>query len=189
MKLSRRIFTASALACVAQASLACSGGAGNAKLADVKPGSMPEGGEWTGVYYSQLIGYIHLVAQGSTVTGKWQRPVKDRWAEIHGETDGNLLKFSWTEYQVGGVGPNTVHTGKGYFVYKHPDGKNVDDIIDGQIGQDKDEVGDAINGVKQRNVPPDLESIGGTGASDIGGGDWDKNHEEGAPEKPAPPPP
>lgn len=194
MKVTRRIFGVSALAGLAQATLAggalsgCSGGPGAPKLANVKAGEMPSGGDWTGVYYSQFIGYIHLITQGSTVSGKWIRPVKDRWGELHGETDGNLLKFSYTEYTVGAVGPNSSHSGKGYFLYTRPEGTNVDDVIDGQIGKDQDEVGDAVNAVKQRNVTPDLDSIGGTGATDIGGGDWDKNGESGAPEKPAPPP-
>ena len=35
---------------------------------------------------------------------------------------------------------------------------------------------------------PDLASIGGTGASDLGGGDWDsENKEQGTPEEPANP--
>jgi hypothetical protein len=189
MKLSRRTFTAAALAGLAHASLACSGGPGAPKLADVKAGSMPSGADWTGVYFSQYLGNIHIITQGSTISGKWQRPVKDRWAEFHGEADGNLLRFTWTEYTVGAIGPNSTHTGKGYFLYTRPEGANVDDVVDGQIGQDKDEVGDEIHGVKQRNVNPDLDSIGGTGATDIGGGDWDKNHEGGDAEKPAPPPP
>ena len=43
--------------------------------------------------------------------------------------------------------------------------------------------------VKQRNLKPDLTSIGGSGASDLGGGDWDgDNKEKGTAEPPASPP-
>ena len=42
--------------------------------------------------------------------------------------------------------------------------------------------------MKQRNVKPDLASIGGAGAGDIGGGDWDSpNQEKGDPEPPEEP--
>lgn len=158
------------------------------KLATVKPGSMPEGGDWTGVYFSELIGEIHLVHENGTVNGKWERKTKERFADLRGQVDGNLLKFEWTEYVRGGVGPNTKKSGRGYLVYKRPEGPNALDTLEGQIGRDKDEVGEPISAVRQTNRPPNLDSIGGTDATDIGGGDWDSSSESGKPEPPAPPP-
>jgi hypothetical protein len=190
MKVRRRTLTRLAALAAATMALglgACSGGAGSAKVANVTPGDMPESADWTGVYYSPLYGNIHLVQEGNTVSGKWLRPVKDRWAEIHGTVTGNLYKFTWTEYTIGAIGPNSTKKGKGYLVYSRPEGANVDDVVKGELGRDMDEVGDAIDGIKQRNVMPDLDSIGGTGATDIGGGDWDSpNREQGTPEAPAP---
>jgi hypothetical protein len=53
-----------------------------------------------------------------------------------------------------------------------------------------DEVGEPWDAVKQRNQQPDLKSIGGTGAVDVGGGDWDnENKEKGTPEPPEAPKP
>jgi hypothetical protein len=149
---------------------------------------MPEGGDWTGVYFDQLYGNIHLVHDGKTISGKWQRPVKDRWGEMHGEVTGNVFKFTWNEYVTDAIGPNTQKSGRGYFVYKRPAGTNVDDKLEGQLGRGKDEVGEPIEAVKQRNVNPDLDSIGATGAPDAPGDDWDKNTEGGSPEPPVPPP-
>ena len=84
------------------------------------------------------------------------------------------------------VGPNAKKTGKGYFKYKRPAGDNVDDQIIGEIGLGMDEVGNPWEAIKQRNLPPDLSSIGGTSAMDVGGGDWDTdNKEKGS--KPEPP--
>jgi len=167
----------------------CSGGGGGAKTANVTPGDMPSGADWTGVYYSELYGYLHVVQEGDTVEGKWIRPHKDRWGDLHGTATGDVIHFSWKEYTIGAVGPNSAKAGKGYFKYKRPPGANVDDTIAGEIGRDQDETGEPWDAVKQRNVKPDLNSIGGSGASDIGGGDWDNdNQEKGSPEPPASPP-
>jgi hypothetical protein len=167
----------------------CGGGGLNAKIASVKKGPMPDGGSWTGVYYSPLYGWLHLVEEGDLVTGRWIRPRRDRWGELSGESDGNVLKFDWKEYEYGLVGPNSNKSGKGYFVYSRPEGDNVDDRIAGEIGKGDDEVGAPWDGVKQRNQKPDLQSIGGASPSDIGGGDWDSsNQESGSPEAPTPPP-
>ena len=159
------------------------------KVADVRAGDMPAGATWTGVYYSELYGYLHLVQVGTSIQGKWIRPVKDRWGELSGTVIGDLFHFQWTEHLIGGVGPGATRTGKGYFKYKRPPGELVDDLIGGEIGSGSDELGSPWDGVKQRNHKPDLKSIGGTDAADIGGGDWDReNTEPGKPEAPKPPP-
>jgi hypothetical protein len=157
---------------------------------NIKAGDMPEGADWTGVYYSQLYGNLHLIQEGNTVSGKWIRPSKDRWGEVHGSATGDLVRFTWVEHTIGAIGPSANRDGKGYFKYKRPPGDNVDDTIEGEIGRGKDEAGDAWDAIKQRNVKPDPGSIGGTGTTDIGGGDWDtENKEKGSPEAPVSPPP
>jgi hypothetical protein len=169
----------------------CGTSGGSAKQASVTPGDMPEGGDWTGKYFDQVYGYFHIVQEGKTISGKWERPQKDKWAEFHGEATGNLVKFTWTEYTKGAVGQNAKREGRGYFVYKRPTGDNVDDVIEGELGRNQDEVGEKIKCVKQRNEQPDLASIGGTQPTDFQGGDWDsgENKENGKkPESPPPPP-
>lgn len=182
------VIAAGALAIAPLAVGGC-GGSGSVKAAKVEAGDMPSGAEWRGVYYSQLYGYFHIVTEGDKVHGKWTRPNKDKWGEMHGTVQGNVIHFSWTEYTVGAVGPNSSRSGRGYLKYTRPEGDNVDDRVDGEMGRGEDETGEPVDGVKQRNMPPDLDSIGGTGATDIGGGDWDsENKEGGASEAPAPPP-
>jgi hypothetical protein len=174
---------------ISAAALGCSGGPAP-KLAKVENGDMPDGADWTGVYFSELYGHLHLAQDGTSVSGKWIRPVKDRWGELSGQVTGDVIRFEWTEHVIGGVGPKSARKGKGYFKYKRPAGDNVDDTIAGEIGIGGDEVGEPWDAIKQRNMAPDLASIGGTGATDIGGGDWDgENKEQGPPEEPAPPPP
>lgn len=167
----------------------CGPGGSGAKTANVQPGDMPEGGDWNGVYFSELYGYLHLVQDGNSISGKWLRPHKDRWGEVNGQVTGDLARFEWKEHTVGLVGPNASKSGRGYFKYKRPEGDNVDDQIVGEIGRGGDEVGDPWDAIKQRNVKPDLASIGGSSSGDLGGGDWDgENKEGGAPEEPQPPP-
>jgi hypothetical protein len=182
------LFTAGALAVTPVALGACSS-TGSAKTANIQPGDMPSGAEWRGVYFSPLYGYLHIETDGDKVQGKWLRPSRDKWAKIDGTITGDLIRFSWTEYTIGAVGPNSSRSGKGYLKYSRPAGDNVDDTVAGELGVGGDETGEPFDGVKQRNVQPDLGSIGGTGSTDIGGGDWDsENKEQGSPEPPAPPP-
>lgn len=184
----RRLFVG-VVAALSIAAAGCGGGGGGPKTANVKAGDMPESAEWTGVYFSPLYGYIHLIQQGNSVNGKWQRPDKSRWADVHGEATGNLLKFTWTEYAVGVIGPGAKVSGKGYLVYTRPAGDNVDDQIAGELGKGESEVGSEIDGIKQRNVNPDPDSIGGSSPTEVGGGDWDGDaKEKGTPEEPAPTP-
>ena len=180
MSIGRRPFALAMASAIALSSLGCGSSPSGPETADVKAGNMPDGGNWTGVYYSQLYGYLHVVQEGSTVSGRWLRPVKDRWGELAGKAKGNVVRFEWTEYKIGGVGPNSSKAGRGYFKYTRPEGDNVDDVIVGEIGTGESEVGSPWDAIKQRNMNPDLGSIGGSTASDIGGGDWDSdNSEEG----------
>lgn len=169
--------------------LAACSGTGSAKTADVVASAMPSGADWSGVYFDPVFGYFHLIQEGKTVAGKWIRPHKEKWGELRGEATENLLKFTWTEYTIGAIGANAERTGRGYFTYTRPEGENVDDKIVGEMGKGQDEVGMTLSAVEQRNVKPDPGSIGGSGATDIGGGDWDsESKESGTPEPPAPPP-
>jgi hypothetical protein len=166
----------------------CGPGKAPGKTANVKPGPMPADGDFEGVWFNPLFGMLHLETEGNLVRGRWLRPRKDQWGELKGNIDGNLLRFDWNEHIHGLVGPNSSKSGKGYFVYTRPEGDNVDDVIQGEVGRGDDEVGTPWEAIKQRNVKPNVNSIGGAGATDVGGGDWDsENTEEGGPEAPVEP--
>ena len=180
-----------AVAGLALVAVGCNGGgSGTAKSANIESGPMPSDASWTGVYYNPLYGWLHVVEEGDMVEGRWLRPRKDRWGELHGKADGNVLRFDWKEYEIGVVGPRSQKKGKGYFVYSRPEGDNVDDRIDGELGKGDSDTGlPPWDAIKQRNQKPDIDSIGGSGAADVGGGDWDSSNEEpGEPEEPAEPP-
>ena len=67
--------------------------------------------------------------------------------------------------------PNSRKTGKGYLKYTRPAGDDVDDAVIGEIGRENDEVGEPWDAIKQRNIAPDLSSIGGNSGG--GDSDWD----------------
>ena len=184
----RKLIFAASLALAPASLIGCGPGTPEAKLAKMQAGPMPATASWDGVYYSTVKGTLHLKAERNLVHGRWETPVKTEWGKLDGNADGNLLRFDWTEFNNGLVGPNSQKSGKGYFVYSHPAGDNVDDMIKGEVGRDIDEVGSEWIAIKQRNVKPNLESIGGAGSHEIGGGEWDKgNVEKGEPEAPSEP--
>lgn len=185
MTFSRRALSLGLLVGGLSLALGCGGG-NKVETAKVTPTDMPEGADWTGVYFDSVYGYFHIVQEGKVISGKWIRPQKDKWGELHGEATGNVVKFTWTEYTIGAVGANAEKNGRGYFVYARPPGENVEDKFDGELGRGQSELGVKLSAIKQRNTNPDLGSIGGTGTKDLQGGDWDnEGKESGDPEKPA----
>jgi hypothetical protein len=158
------------------------------KVATVKAGEMPSGGEWAGVYFSPLYGYLHIVTDGKAVNGGWRTAAGDAFGELHGETDGNLLKYEWKERRIGAVGADAVKKGKGYFVYKIPKAGEAHEIH-GEWGLGESEAGNTWSAVKQKNMPPDLKAVqpdeyegrvtGGGWDEGEGGGDKNKEKEGG----------
>lgn len=122
-------------------------------------GEMPVGGDWTGVYYDQFYGNLHLVREGDAIEGKWRTTNGDIWGELHGDIEGNLLRYEWVEHKIGMVGPSGQVSGKGYFLYKDSDVENDPDFIEGERGRGKSSSGNKWMAVKQNNVQPDLNSV------------------------------
>jgi hypothetical protein len=151
---------------------ACGGGQQAPTTANIKPGSMPDGASWNGVYFNPQFGNLHLVETGGSLAGKWKRTDGSAWGELNGPVQANVFHFDWTEHKVGLIGPASTTKGKGYFVYKRPAGENVDDVLDGEWGLNDSERGNEWDCVKQRNVVPDLKSIGGEAEPGGPGKDW-----------------
>ncbi|HEX4340103.1 MAG TPA: hypothetical protein VH062_29550 [Polyangiaceae bacterium] len=137
---------------------ACGGSAPPAKVLP-KAGDMPEGAEWTGVYFSPTYGNLHMVKEGSAISGKWRNAAGDKWGALHGEVTGNLLHYEWEETTIGMVGPSAKKTGRGYFQYIRPPGDLVNDEVRGEWGLGQQTTGVTWTAVKQRNAKPDLDSV------------------------------
>jgi hypothetical protein len=150
-----------AAVCLSTAALAVSGcgGSEGPKHANVKPGPMPEGEQWTGVYYHPVFGYLHMQQEGETIVARWARTDHTYWGEMSGTSAGNVVHYTWKEHKIGMVGAAATTHGKGYYVYK----LNKENIgeIDGEYGLKDDETGSNWNCIKQLRMPPDLKSIGG----------------------------
>jgi hypothetical protein len=160
---------------VSLAATACGGGTDAAKHPVLKAGEMPNGTEWQGVYYSPLYGYLHIVTDGKAVNGAWRTAAGDAFGELHGETDGNLMRYEWKERRIGAVGADAVKKGKGYFVYKVPKAGEAQEI-QGEWGLGEDEAGNKWQAVKQKNMPPDLKSVRPDEYEGrVTGGGWDKD--------------
>lgn len=132
------------LACVLLLS-ACAGGSAAIRS---KKGPMPEGGDFTGVWFSSEYGEMHLHQTDDRVAGWYKK--NERLGKIQGTVEGNILRFEWEEKREMVMGKPTTTSGHGYFVY----------VID------KEERGKAKYEVHR------LEGEWGLGDDDTGGGEW-----------------
>jgi len=69
-------------AATASMSLGC--GNGGAKFAMAKNLAMPEGETWSGVYYNEVYGYLHMVEADGAVEGRWKRKNGSHWGDSRG---------------------------------------------------------------------------------------------------------
>jgi hypothetical protein len=137
---------------------ACGGGQTSGKVANVKSGEMPVGAEWSGVYYSPVYGYLHLVGEGNSANGKWRTADGSAWGEMHGTVTGDLFKYEWVERKIGLVGPSATTSGRGYFKYTIPREGEAHEIS-GEWGLKSDETGNSWKAVKQANMKPNPDSV------------------------------
>ncbi len=139
--------------------VACGGSGKEVKtIVDVPAGRMPEGGEWRGVYYSQLYGFLHLTESGDSITGAWRTTAGDKWGELFGEVEGDVLNYTWKEHTIGAVGPNATSEGSGYFRYTIPKEGEAHEIK-GEWGLGEENAGHSWAAIKQTNREPDPKSV------------------------------
>ena len=140
---------------------------------------MPPGGDWSGVYYSPFYGYLHMVKEGDSAAGAWRTSAGEKWGEVSGKINGDVLRFEWTEHTIGMVGPTANRTGKGYFRYTVPKEGEAHEIV-GEIGEGANELGDPWKAVKQMNMMPNPKSVipDETERTNTGGG-WDGQEKGG----------
>jgi hypothetical protein len=147
----------------------CGGG-----TSGVKSAAMPEGGNWTGVYFSPQYGEMHLVQNGSAVMGRFKKD--ERSGDIQGEADGNLLEFEWVEYKAMVSNRPQETKGHGYFKYLI-DPNSGDHILKGRWGIGEDSInGGEWNAYRSKNREPDPDSLRDEKTS--GGEDLDSDDSE-----------
>jgi hypothetical protein len=118
----------------------------------------PANSDWSGEYFDPIVGQIMLNVQKGKVAGKWVRPTKDRYGELAGDIDGLNMRFSWTERQIGLVGPSASRSGHGSVVISHRSNSSGSvDVIDGAFEEDAGGSSTEIHAVKQANALPPNE--------------------------------
>lgn len=148
--------------------LACGGGA-----ASIKGGEMPQGGSYTGVYFSPQYGEMHLVQNGNAVSGEYKKD--EREGKIAGELDGDVLSFEWTELKAMVSNRPTETRGRGYFRYM-VDPASGDHVLKGRWGLgDEDSSGGEWNAYKSKSRQPE---VGFTSDGDESGGGDDGSDDE-----------
>jgi hypothetical protein len=164
-----------AVAALMLAPAGCSKHGASVEHANVAQREMPEGGDFSGVYYDSYFGNLHLVREGDNVTGRWRTDSGDAWGELTGDIKGNVLRFEWTEHKIGMVGASAATKGHGYFVYQRPEKDGDPDFIAGERGLGNKESGQKWKGIKQHNVIPNLQSVTPDEYENRGtGGGWDE---------------
>ena len=143
--------------------IGCGGGGTN-----LTAGTMPPEGTFTGVYFSPQYGEMHMVQNGSAVVGKFKKD--ERSGDIQGETEGDLMRFEWTELKAMVSNRPQETRGHGYFRYML-DSTNGDHVLKGRWGLgDDDTSGGEWNAYKSRSREPDLEQFD-DGSSKTSGGE------------------
>jgi hypothetical protein len=160
--------------------IAC-GPSSEVKHASVKAGSLPDGGEWNGVYFSTQFGYLHLVSDNRSANGAWRTAAGDAWGEMSGTIEGDLLKYEWTERKIGAIGADATKKGHGYFRYTIPTPGEPHKIV-GEWGLGESDAGNPWEAVKQIRMEPKPESVKPDeieGRTNVGG--WDDSEGEEKP--------
>jgi hypothetical protein len=146
---------------------------------EIKAGKMPEGGSFTGVYFSPQYGEMNMIQNGSAVIGEYKQEMRS--GKIQGEASGDLLKFEWVEHKAMVSNRAQETRGHGYFRYVVDPG-NGEHVLKGEWG-----LGDAMmgggpwNGVKSKRKEPKLTQSASGGESDEeteGGSEESESKEE-----------
>ncbi len=164
--------------------MGCAKGGGGVEHASVAQREMPDGGDFTGVYYDSYFGNLHLIREGDSVKGRWRTDNGDAWGELEGDIKGNVLRFAWTEHKIGMVGASANTKGHGYFAYMRPEKDGEPDYISGERGTGNREAGQRWKGIKQHNVVPNFQQVTPDEYENRGtGGGWDEDENKAAASK------
>lgn len=127
-----------------------------ASTPEINAGKMPEGGNFSGVYFSPQYGEMNLIQNGNAVVGEYKHEMRS--GKLQGEVDGDLLHFTWTEAKAMVSNRAQQSKGKGYFRYV-VDASNGDHVLKGEWGLGDNEVGGGPwNGYKAKNKQPRLST-------------------------------
>jgi hypothetical protein len=133
-------------------------GCGGAPKHVIQVGPMPDGGSFTGVWFSPQYGEMHIEQNGSSAIGRYSRD--ERSGRIQGSVEGDVMRFEWTESRELIVGRPTETKGHGYFkIVKHADDDTWN--LDGRWGTDESEHnGGPWTAVRSKTRRPEVSPAG-----------------------------
>ncbi len=136
---------------------------------EIKAGNMPEGGNFTGVYFSPQYGEMNMIQNGNAVMGEYKHEMRS--GKIQGEVQGDLMRFEWSEAKAMVSNRSQETKGRGYFRYV-VDPANGDHVLKGEWGLGEKEVGGGPwNAYKAKNKEPKLSERTSGGEAEEEGGD------------------
>jgi hypothetical protein len=144
---------------------------------EIKAGNMPEGGNFSGVYFSQQYGEMNLIQNGSSVVGEYTSEMRS--GKIQGEVQGDLMRFEWVEAKAMVSNRAQSTKGHGYFRYL-VDASNGQHVLKGEWGLgDQETGGGPWNAYKQKGKEPKLSrDTSGGESDDESSGDESEGSEE-----------
>lgn len=143
------------------------------KPPEIVAGKMPEGGNFSGVYFSPQYGEMNMVQNNGAVLGEYKQEM--RTGKIQGEASGDLMKFEWVERKALVSNRAQESRGRGYFRYV-VDPANGDHILKGEWGLGDSMLGGGPwNAYKAKGKEPKLSQE--TSGGDSSGSDGDSSGE------------
>lgn len=145
----RKALAISVVTLAAVGAIGCGGG--QAVTANIQPKPMPEGGNFDGVFQSPAYGRMEFTVEGDKAVGLYEG--ERHYGRIEGKINGNVMRFTWTQWNMDLQGKRRSKTGKGYFIYKIDEEKGATKTrfvhrLKGEWGYGESEVGNPWKAVK-----------------------------------------
>lgn len=138
--------------------LAFAVGCGGEKLPPIQVKPMPEGGSFSGVWFSPQYGEMHILQTGSSAIGRYTKD--ERQGRLQGRLEGDVMRFEWTEERELIVGRAVKTKGHGYFRIVRDDAEDTWKIIGEWGNDDADRGGGPWTAVKSKTRRPEIDSDG-----------------------------
>lgn len=133
-------------------------GCGGSSQATLHIKAMPEGGSFTGVWFSPQYGEMHILQSGSSAIGRYAKD--ERLGRLQGSVQGDVMRFEWTEQRELIVGRPVQTRGHGYFRIVKDTAEDTWKLV-GEWGNDAAERGGGPwNAVKSKTRKPEIDSRG-----------------------------
>ena len=131
---------------------------GGEKLPPIQVKPMPEGGSFSGVWFSPQYGEMHVLQTGSSAVGRYTKD--ERQGRLQGSIEGDVMRFEWTEQRELIVGRPVQTKGHGYFRIVKDEAEDAWKLV-GEWGNDAAERGGGPwTAVKSKTRKPEIDGEG-----------------------------